>query len=144
MSFFIDNLLHSVEQLLRTFFQKSVNIGFLQSRQYRERTGHGERIARKSAGLIDLTQWHEVLHDFAFAAIGADRHASAKSLAEAGQVGAYTVKGLRSSVGHPKSGEHFIKDENHTVFGAEISQALQETFLRYDESHCAGHGFPDY
>ena len=51
---------------------------------------------------------------------------------------------LRTAVADSESSHHFIEDEKCSVFFGELSQALQKSWFRLDESCIANNGFKNH
>ena len=100
-----------------------------------EAGGHGERVARQRAGLIDGTQRRELVHDLGLAAEGADREATADDLTHADEVGHHIMQALCARQREAEARHHFVKDEDRAVLRAEFAEASEETGVRQDEPH---------
>src|SRR5690606_5053925 len=105
--------------------------------------GHGQRVARQGAGLVDRTQRRDVLHDFTLAAESAHRHAAADDLAEGGQIRGNAEMGLSAAQCHAETGHHLVEDQHYTMFVTDLAQAFEEARYRRYAVHVAGHRFDD-
>lgn len=105
--------------------------------------GHGQRVTRQCASLVDRAERGDALHDRALAAEAADRHAAADDLAEGGQVGVDAVVRLGAAEGDAEAGHHFVEDQHHAVLVALLAQALEEARRRRYAVHVAGHRLDD-
>jgi hypothetical protein len=82
---------HGAEGLLQAgaeLFQPPVQPAIGQSLQGRKSRAHRQRIRAQGAGLVDRARRCNQLHQFAAAAVGADREAAADDLAVSSKVGA--------------------------------------------------------
>ena len=93
--------------------------------------------------MINGTEGGEVIHNFGFAAEGADGEAAPDDLAEGGEVGGDAGAFLHSAGGEAESGHHFIKNEEGAVVGAEAAECFEVAGFGEDESAIGGIGFED-
>ena len=105
--------------------------------------GHGEGVAAEGSGLVNRTEGGEVIHDFRFAAEGADREAAADDFTEGGEVGGDADAFLYPARGETESRHDLVKDQDGGVLGTEFADSFEEARLGEDEAAVGGVGFED-
>ena len=105
--------------------------------------GHREGVAAEGSGLVNRTKGGEVIHDFGFAAEGADREAAADDFTEGGEVGGDPDAFLHAARGESESGHDFVKDQDGGVLGTAFADSFEEARFGEDEAAVGGVGFED-
>ena len=85
-------LRQTIAKTRRALFQCSVNVFVAQPSQRKQARSHRERISGKRARLINRSGGRDVAHEFATAAVSADRQPAADYFAQAGDVRFDAVK----------------------------------------------------
>ena len=97
-----------------------------------------ERVPGERAGLVDVADRREPLHQLGATAERREREAAADDLAEDRQVGPHAVQLLRPAARDPEAGDHLVEDEQRARRVAERAQRLEEAGLRRDDAHVPG------
>src|ERR1051326_1670199 len=108
-----------------------VEAGLLVCLDCRERGGDTDYVAVVGATVLAIALGHEVVHDVAPSAEGADRHATAQGLAERAQVWLHTQVLLSAADTHAEAAEHFVEDQEHTVPPRLVLQATDKLARRH-------------
>src|SRR5690606_14625755 len=103
--------------------------------------GHGQRVARQGADLVDRTQRRDVLHDLPRSYASAHRHAAAVDLAQGGQIWGHAEIGLSTVQCYAETVHHLVDDQHYTVFFTGLAQAFEEARRWRYVVHVAGHRF---
>ena len=139
----IGALLQAVEHAAGVVGQLGVEAWAADQLQGGQAGGHGQRVARQGAGLVDRAERGDAAHDFTLATEAADRHAATDDLAEGGQVRLDAVVALGAAQGNAEAGHHFVEDQHHAVLVALLAQAFEEARCRRYAVHVARHRLND-
>ena len=123
--------------------QRLVHSGLAQFLEHGQSRGRGQGIARQGAGLVDGAFGAEAVHHVGAAPVGGQGQAAAQDLAQGGEVGLHAVELLGPAQAQAESGDHLVEDEQGAGGVAQGSQAFQESLLRNQHAHIAGHRFHD-
>ena len=105
----------------------------VEGRQRRDPSGHGQRMARQRAGLVDRAGRSHELHEVSPATVRADRHPPADDLAERREIGSDPEAGLGTAGTYPEAGDHLIEDEHGAVRTSRLAKMLKEARRRRDD-----------
>ncbi len=97
--------------------------------------GRGDGVTGQRAGVEDRTERREVLHDLGATTNGADRQATADHLAEAGEIRAHVVLGLRPTRADPEAGDHLVEDEERADTVARCPKSGEKPGRRCHDAH---------
>jgi hypothetical protein len=111
-----------------------VRVQRLQLTDCGEAGGHGERVTRERAGLIDRAERRESVHDLDLAAEGADRETATDDLAHADEIRDDIMQALRSREGKTEPRHHFVEDKHRAVLRAEFAETGEETGVGQDQA----------
>ena len=106
--------------------------------QRRDSRGHGERVPREGARLVNGSGRGQMLQDGSVAADRADRQSSPDNLAQAGEVGADAGQGLPAAVCKTESGDHLVEDQKRAVLSRDFPQGFEESRARRHDPHVSG------
>ena len=98
----------------------------------------------KRPGLIHRAQGRHHVHDVGRSAIRANRQSTADDLSKRRQVGKNSISFLSAAESQPKSGHHFVKNEQGLVAQRDLAQGIQIEGRRRDASHVAHHRLHDH
>ena len=98
---------------------------------------HGDRIAREGAGLIDRTEWCQLLHKVATTSVSTHWHSAADDLPVGREVGLDTVINSRSVGSEAKTGDDLVEDQQGAVVSALVAKETHE-FRTLDEETGVG------
>ena len=115
---FRQGLLEAVTESFGFAIECGIDMFRLQQFQCLDTGGDTNRISRKGAGLIDIAERSQLVHEFCRSSTGTDGKTAADNLAQACQVGIDAKKVLNTSVSDSESCNDFIEDENTAVVGA--------------------------
>lgn len=120
-----------------------VGVGVFELFQRGDASGHGERVAAESAGLIDGAEGRELIHDLGLAAEGTDGEAAADDFTQRGEVGRDADAFLHATGGDAKAGHDLVENEYAAVGGAELAHQFEVAGVGENESAVGGVGLDD-
>ena len=140
-----EDLLQALLEPLALPLQGGINIGVIfENLQLRQAGGHGNRIARKRARLIDGAQGRDLLHELAATGIGAHRHAAADDLAIGDQVGMDAIVALGAARREAEARDDLVENEQRAVGVAQTPECLQKSRLGRHHAHVGRHRLHDH
>ena len=111
--------------------------------QHRRSRRGGKRVAGERAGLVDVADRREALHQLGAPAKGRGRKAAADDLAEDRQVGRDAVALLGPTPRDAEAGDHLVEDEQRAARVAQHPQRLEESRRGRNDAHVARDGLDE-
>mmetsp|Transcript_7109 Transcript_7109/g.20580 ORF Transcript_7109/g.20580 Transcript_7109/m.20580 type:complete len:218 (-) Transcript_7109:519-1172(-) len=134
----------AVDELVGHLVQVLVGPGALQDLQGLDARDHGEGVAGKSTSLVHGASRSHLLHDVPAATVGPDGKTTTDHLAHGRHVRGYTEVLLGAAVCDAESSHHLVEDQESTVLGGELTQALEELLGGRDKARVANHRLKDH
>ncbi len=100
---------------------------------------HRQRIAGKSAALINRPQRRNLLHQLPPATVSAHRQAAADNLAKADQIRLHAENTGRRMIIQAEAGNNLVKNQDNAVLRAKAAHLGQKALGRRHHAHIAGH-----
>ena len=85
-----------------------------------------------------------MIHKFRAPAVCRNRQAPANNFAKRGQITLHSSKFLSRPVVHPKSGNHFVDNEQRAVTPSNVSQSLQKSRHWLNDAHVGSDWLDDH
>ena len=124
-------------------FERLVDTSVAEPAQDGDPGCRGEGVPRQRAGLVDVADGGEPLHQPARPAEGGGREAAADDLPEDREVGRHTVELLCAAAGDAETGHHLVEYQQCARRVRERAQRLEEARLGRDAPHVPPNGLDD-
>ena len=111
--------------------------------QGRQAGGHGHRVTRQGAGLVDGADRGEHVHDVGASTEGCRGHTAGDDLAEGGEVAGHAVDPEPALARGTEAGHHLVDDEQSTIGVGDLLERGVEAVVGVDRAHVAGGGLDD-
>ena len=105
--------------------------------------GHGHRVTRQGAGLIDRPQRGKSFHHVAASAERGRGQSTAHHLAEGEQVGLNRIDSVPTGSTDPETGHHLVEDQQRAALRGDPAERGVEAADRRDGPHVARSGLGD-
>src|SRR4029079_18618752 len=95
---------------------------------------HSKRVARQSSRLVDRSGGRDLLHDFPPSPVCRGGKPSTDDFAEGRHIGGDSEHFARTRRSDAKACHYLIKDEQRTGVVSDLSQSVEKSFFRRNES----------
>mmetsp|Transcript_35417 Transcript_35417/g.60179 ORF Transcript_35417/g.60179 Transcript_35417/m.60179 type:complete len:346 (+) Transcript_35417:49-1086(+) len=134
---------NSVYKLLGLSLQLFVNTILRQFLHGLNTSSHGEGVSRQSTSLVHRSSRSNHLHDLLLSSIGTYRESSSNDLTHSCHVWCDTEVLLSTTVGYTESSHNFVENADSSVLGTQVTDALKELFVGFDETRVSNNRLQD-
>lgn len=86
-------------------------------------------------GVVNTAIWRDVFHNIAPTTEDANGQSAADNLTKRGEIWFYVIQALRPVVRRSESGHHFVKNQQCTSVGRQLTKGVQEFLGSWDNAH---------
>jgi len=131
-------LAKTVGELGSEVFEALVGAGFIEFLELGKAGGHGKGVTAEGAGLVNGAVGSELVHDVGAATEGSDGEPTADDFAHGCEVGVEVFEFLNAALCEAEAGHDFIKDDEGSVFGGDVSEGLEVSGAGKHEASVGG------